>query len=131
VEKLMNRLIIIVLLAEIGIVIASAILGAVWEVRHHEHEGERKLNLDLSLCLQPQQANGKDMWFLDLKRHLFVQIFENLFTFLVLYSPMVPISLYVTLEFVRVFQAGFIESDIAMYHEETNTPALARYTTRL
>jgi phospholipid-translocating P-type ATPase (flippase) len=103
VEKLMNRLIIIVLLAEIGIVIASAILGAVWE-----------------------QANGKDMWFLDLKRHLFVQIFENLFTFLVLYSPMVPISLYVTLEFVRVFQAGFIESDIAMYHEETNTPALAR-----
>ncbi|ELR23243.1 phospholipidtranslocating P-type ATPase [Acanthamoeba castellanii str. Neff] len=102
-EKLMNRLIIIVLLAELGIVVASAILGAIWE-----------------------QANGKDMWFLELKRNLFVQIFENMFTFLVLYSPMVPISLYVTLEFVRVFQAGFIESDIAMYHEETNTPALAR-----
>jgi len=66
------------------------------------------------------------MWFLELKRNLFVQLFENMFTFLVLYSPMVPISLYVTLEFVRVFQAGFIESDIAMYHEETNTPALAR-----
>jgi magnesium-transporting ATPase (P-type) len=70
------------------------------------------------------------MWFLELKRNLFVQIFENMFTFLVLYSPMVPISLYVTLEFVRVFQAGFIESDIAMYHEETNTPALARCALR-
>jgi hypothetical protein len=28
----MNRLIIIVLLAELGIVVASAILGAIWEV---------------------------------------------------------------------------------------------------
>lgn len=66
------------------------------------------------------------MWYLQLSNNRFWHLFENLFTFLVLYSPMVPISLYVTLEFVRVFQAGFIESDIEMYHEDTDTPALAR-----
>ncbi len=66
------------------------------------------------------------MWYLQVEDNVVFQILKNFFTFLVLYSPMVPISLYVTLEFVRVFQANFIESDIEMFHEETNTPALAR-----
>lgn len=94
--------------------------------------------LSLSLSLHPthicviwtthhQEAYGRDMWYLKLDQNIFLELFESIFTFLVLYSPMVPISLYVTLEFVRVFQAGFIQSDIEMFHQETNTPALARY----
>lgn len=40
---------------------------------------------------------------------------------------LVPISLYVSIEMVKVFQAGvLIASDRDMYHEPTDTPALAR-----
>lgn len=39
---------------------------------------------------------------------------------------MIPISLQVTLELVRFLQAIFINLDIEMYHEESNTPAMAR-----
>lgn len=35
-------------------------------------------------------------------------------------------SLIVTVELVRLLQSMLINNDIDMYHEETNTPALAR-----
>eukprot|EP00897_Mesotaenium_endlicherianum_P007081 jgi/Mesen1/6400/ME000329S05566 len=47
-------------------------------------------------------------------------------TGLVLYSYLIPISLYVTVEIVKVLQAIFISSDLAMYYAETDTPARAR-----
>ncbi|EFJ27286.1 hypothetical protein SELMODRAFT_95836, partial [Selaginella moellendorffii] len=42
---------------------------------------------------------------------------------LVLYGYLIPISLYVTLEIVRVIQALFIGQDLGMYDEETDRPA--------
>lgn len=50
----------------------------------------------------------------------------NLLTFIILYNNLIPISLQVTLELVRFIQAIFINLDIDMYHEESNTPAMAR-----
>ncbi|XP_075972322.1 ATPase phospholipid transporting 8A1 isoform X3 [Anticarsia gemmatalis] len=50
----------------------------------------------------------------------------NFLTFLILYNNLIPISLQVTAEIVRFFQAKFIAMDSQMYHEETNTPAMAR-----
>lgn len=50
----------------------------------------------------------------------------NLLTFVILYNNLIPISLQVTLELVRFIQAIFINLDIDMYHEESNTPAMAR-----
>lgn len=50
----------------------------------------------------------------------------NLLTFIILYNNLIPISLQVTLEMVRFLQAIFINYDIEMYHEESNTPAVAR-----
>lgn len=46
--------------------------------------------------------------------------------FLVLYSNMVPISLYVSMELVRVGQSAFIWLDVEMYDERTRTRAVAR-----
>lgn len=43
-----------------------------------------------------------------------------------MYNNLIPISLQVTLELVRFLQAIFINFDIEMYHEESNTPAMAR-----
>jgi P-type E1-E2 ATPase len=39
---------------------------------------------------------------------------------------MIPISLYVTMEIQKVFFKLFMDSDVQMYHSETDTPALAR-----
>lgn len=66
-------------------------------------------------------------------------------TFIILYNNLIPISLQVTLELVRFLQvcliylsqridlilisfkqAIFINFDVEMYHEESNTPAMAR-----
>ena len=52
--------------------------------------------------------------------------FWNFLTFVILYNNLIPISLLVTLEIVKFFQAKFINRDLDMYHEETNTYALAR-----
>lgn len=47
-------------------------------------------------------------------------------TFVILYNNLVPISLQVSLEVVRTFQAHFINSDLEMYDKDTNTFAMAR-----
>ncbi|KAK8274272.1 hypothetical protein V6Z12_D10G063200 [Gossypium hirsutum] len=50
----------------------------------------------------------------------------HLITALMLYGYLIPISLYVSIEVVKVLQATFINQDIQMYDEETGNPAQAR-----
>ncbi|KAK9748187.1 hypothetical protein RND81_02G042200 [Saponaria officinalis] len=45
---------------------------------------------------------------------------------IVLYGYMIPISLYVSLEIVKVLQSDFINKDLHMYYEEGDKPAQAR-----
>ncbi|KAL8122873.1 putative phospholipid-transporting ATPase 4 [Apium graveolens] len=52
--------------------------------------------------------------------------FYHLITALILYGYLIPISLYVSIEVVKVLQAKFINQDLHMYDEETGTPAQAR-----
>ncbi|XP_027329392.1 putative phospholipid-transporting ATPase 9 [Abrus precatorius] len=47
-------------------------------------------------------------------------------TALMLYSYLIPISLYVSIEIVKVLQSIFINQDGNMYYEETDKPARAR-----
>ncbi|GAU88520.1 hypothetical protein RvY_01206 [Ramazzottius varieornatus] len=47
-------------------------------------------------------------------------------TFIILYNNLIPISLQVTLEMVRLFQTLFVSWDLDMYDKTTNTPAVAR-----
>lgn len=47
-------------------------------------------------------------------------------TALMLYGNFIPISLYVSIEIVKVLQSVFINQDIRMYYEETDKPAYAR-----
>ena len=48
------------------------------------------------------------------------------FTFFILYSNFLPISLYVTVEVCNFYQAYYIDNDLAMYDEASDTPAVAR-----
>ncbi|KAK9105504.1 hypothetical protein Scep_022348 [Stephania cephalantha] len=50
----------------------------------------------------------------------------HLLTALILYNYLIPISLYVSIEIVKVLQSIFINQDLHMYHEKTNKPARAR-----
>ena len=50
----------------------------------------------------------------------------HLFTAMILYGYFIPISLYISIELVKLLQATFINTDIHMYHEESDTPARAR-----
>uniref|UniRef100_A0A7N0RI48 Phospholipid-transporting ATPase n=1 Tax=Kalanchoe fedtschenkoi TaxID=63787 RepID=A0A7N0RI48_KALFE len=52
--------------------------------------------------------------------------FYHLITALMLYGYLIPISLYVSIEIVKVLQASFINKDLLMYDEETGVPANAR-----
>ncbi|XP_066918904.1 probable phospholipid-transporting ATPase IA isoform X1 [Clytia hemisphaerica] len=47
-------------------------------------------------------------------------------TFFILYNNLIPISLPVTLEVVKFIQAQFINWDMKMYYEPSDTPAMAR-----
>ncbi|CAG8526007.1 11302_t:CDS:2 [Dentiscutata heterogama] len=53
----------------------------------------------------------------------------SLFAFIILFNTMIPISLYVTMEIIKLVQVYFINKDINMYHVETDTPAEARTAT--
>ncbi|XVF44122.1 hypothetical protein PTKIN_Ptkin02bG0095200 [Pterospermum kingtungense] len=51
----------------------------------------------------------------------------TMLTLLTLYSTIIPISLYVSIEMIKFIQCTqFINKDLNMYHAESNTPALAR-----
>lgn len=52
--------------------------------------------------------------------------FLHFLTALMLYGYLIPISLYVSIEIVKVLQSIFINQDLDMYCEETDTPAHAR-----
>ncbi|EED21926.1 phospholipid-transporting ATPase, putative [Talaromyces stipitatus ATCC 10500] len=54
------------------------------------------------------------------------QFFMDIATNWVLFSNLVPISLFVTIEIVKYFQALLINSDLDIYYDKTDTPATCR-----
>jgi phospholipid-transporting ATPase len=54
------------------------------------------------------------------------QFFSDLLTYWVLYSNLVPISLFVTIEVVKYYTGSLIDSDLDIYYEPTDTPANCR-----
>ncbi|KAF2077500.1 hypothetical protein CYY_001199 [Polysphondylium violaceum] len=103
-ERTMNKILIYVLIVEALLCLGSAMAGFAFE-----------------------KTVGINSFYLALKQHHYgVRTVSRFFTFVVLYSTIVPISLYVTMEIVRVFQIVSINKDKKMYHSETNTFANAR-----
>ncbi|KAI9678940.1 MAG: aminophospholipid translocase [Trizodia sp. TS-e1964] len=54
------------------------------------------------------------------------QFFSDILTYWVLYSNLVPISLFVTVEVVKYYHAFLINSDLDIYYEKTDTAAVCR-----
>ncbi|KAJ3307993.1 hypothetical protein HDU76_004196 [Blyttiomyces sp. JEL0837] len=51
---------------------------------------------------------------------------STFFSFLILYNTMIPISLYVAMEFVKLVLSLFISNDVLMYDESSDKPAEVR-----
>jgi phospholipid-transporting ATPase len=105
VEKVTNRLILGVLALLIVMCLLSAVLGAVWDDTSGEDHGYLDLPSDDSVMLV---------------------IVQRFFTFLILYNNMIPISLYVSIEIVRVIQAYFLNEDRLMYDPATESRMIPR-----
>lgn len=107
-ERGLNMKLISVFALMIGIGIVSGIIGCIYE---------------------KDVVNGK-IWYIykgwDFKRPAIAGFFILLIAYIILINAMIPISLYVTLEVVRLFQAGFVAWDAEMYHVETKTGADSR-----
>ena len=52
--------------------------------------------------------------------------FKDFLTFWILFSNLVPISLFVTVELIKYYQAYMINSDLDLYYETTDTPTVVR-----
>ncbi|RLV96231.1 putative phospholipid-transporting ATPase DNF3 [Spathaspora sp. JA1] len=55
----------------------------------------------------------------------------TLMGFIIMYNTLIPLSLYVTMEIIKVMQLLFLQYDIDMYHVESNTPADGKTATIL
>lgn len=55
----------------------------------------------------------------------------TLMGFIIMYNTLIPLSLYVTMEIIKIMQLCFLQYDIDMYHVESNTPADAKTATIL
>lgn len=73
-----------------------------------------------------KNTTEKRSWYLEDSTVPFFPIFAG---FIIMFNTLIPLSLYVSLEIVKVAQIVFLNDDIDMYHEETNTPLEARTST--
>jgi len=72
-------------------------------------------------------TSGKSWWYLyDDSFNPAQQFFLDLCTYWVLYSNLLPISLFVTIDIVKYCQAVLIASDMDIYYDKTDTPAVCR-----
>ncbi|VDD94963.1 unnamed protein product [Enterobius vermicularis] len=101
-EKSLNEKMIYMFAAFITLVIISVVAANVW-----------RPSAWLNLNIVTTSGNEKS-------------VFYNVITFFILYNNLLPISLLATLEMIRFFQAWYINNDLEMCDDFSNTPAVAR-----
>jgi phospholipid-transporting ATPase len=74
-------------------------------------------------------VNVGNVWYLHWHPQPVGYWFIKFFYFFLLHATYIPVSLYVSMATVRFFQSYFINNDLEMYYESTDTPALARTMT--
>lgn len=72
-----------------------------------------------------QESTEEKAWYLT---NAGVPFFPILVSFIILFNTMIPLSLYVSLEIVKLFQM-LLMNDVDMYDEASNTPMEANTST--
>ena len=104
-ESHMNRQIVFIFLMQL-------ILCAVCAVYYSSWFETNKSNTDIYLELDYPSSSSSFL----------VQLVLQFFTWMLIFTNFVPISLLVTLEMVRFTQAGFIGKDLKLYYEPNDIP---------
>jgi len=115
IEKKMDNIIYLLLFSLLGIALLGSVFFGIW-TKDDLRNGEPK-----RWYLRPDDSTV----FYDPKRAPLAS-FYHLLTALMLYNYFIPISLYISIEMVKILQAVFINQDIEMYHEESDKPTHAR-----
>ncbi|KAL1187729.1 putative phospholipid-transporting ATPase 8 [Cardamine amara subsp. amara] len=116
IEKKMDKIIYILFSILIVIAFTGSVFFGITTRRDISDNGKLR-----RWYLRPDQSTV----FFDPGRAVLAALFHFL-TALMLYGYLIPISLYVSIEVVKVLQSIFINQDQEMYHEETDRPARAR-----
>ncbi|KAK0664244.1 putative phospholipid-transporting ATPase DNF3 [Lasiodiplodia hormozganensis] len=101
-QTLVNRIVIIIVIFVILLAIFNTVAYQIWSANK---EG--------------------DAWYLT---DASVAFFPILASYIIMFNTMIPLSLYVSLEIVKVWQMWML-NDIDMYHKESNTPFEPRTST--
>ncbi|KAM3189367.1 hypothetical protein ACQJBY_067968 [Aegilops geniculata] len=115
IEKKMDYIIYLLLCSLLGIALLGSVFFGIW-TKADLRNGEIK-----RWYLRPDDSTV----FYDPKRAPLAS-FCHLLTALMLYNYFIPISLYISIEMVKILQAVFINQDIDMYDEESDKPTHAR-----
>lgn len=107
VERMVNKQILMLG----GILVALSIISSIGDIIIRATQFEKLA------YLQYDSADSGD---------LVKQFVADIFTYWVLYSNLVPISLFVTIEIVKAYQAMLINNDLDVYYDKTDTPANCR-----
>ncbi|KAI9733775.1 MAG: hypothetical protein M1818_007189 [Claussenomyces sp. TS43310] len=108
VERQLNRQILMLL----AILLALSVVGTAGDIIIRKASGSQLAYLMIETSLNAGQTISA-FW-------------ADMATFWVLFSALVPISLFVTIEIVKYWQAILINDDLDIYHQETDTPAVCR-----
>lgn len=109
-DKFLNVQIVILLVVQFILCLACSITSYIWS----QEEGLNNYYLALDTFVQGNFENG------------FVYIVVFFFTFWILFSYLVPISLFVSMEIVKFWQGLYILMDEEMKDFDTGEPAKAR-----
>ncbi|KAH6876262.1 hypothetical protein BKA58DRAFT_138213 [Alternaria rosae] len=101
-QGLVNRIVILIVVFVIALSIFNAVAYKIW------------------------QKNEDDMWYL---RGSSVAFFPSFTSFIIMFNTMIPLSLYVSLEIVKLAQMFFLHTDIDMYDPVSDTPCEPRTST--
>uniref|UniRef100_A0A6Q2WXL2 Phospholipid-transporting ATPase n=1 Tax=Esox lucius TaxID=8010 RepID=A0A6Q2WXL2_ESOLU len=103
VERVTNTLILALFGCLLAISLGCSAGQTVWKTRH-----------------------GDQAWYMDLNYGGAANFGLNFLTFIILFNNLIPISLLVTLEVIKFVQAYFINWDMDMHYEATDSSAMAR-----
>ncbi|KAF9984281.1 hypothetical protein BGZ75_004135 [Mortierella antarctica] len=107
-QRLINKVIIVIFSIVIFLSALCTVLSAIWNRNNNRPD--------------------RTAHYLSAKGGIHSDTASVFFGYIVLFNTMIPISLYVTMELVKLMQAYFIHHDIEMYDPVSNTPAEARTT---
>lgn len=101
-QAVVNKIVVIIVIFVLALAIFNTVAYKVW-----------------------QESKEEKAWYLIDAR---VSFFPSLTSFIIMFNTMIPLSLYVSLEIVKLWQMYFL-NDIDMYDEASNTPMEARTST--